>query len=276
MPRRYTNKARKSSNRKYKRVSFSRYSTYRNRGSKAQAKQIYTLNRRVNAMYKSLKPETQVLSINPDSSIQVVYGNTQTDQPEVTKILELTSLTGGINYVKIKNISLYVMASLTNCDTSLGDNINLRDYVTTNVYFRLVVFRAKADATAVPNASEIINSWARTNSPNTDVLDYKAKWFGPLRSGLTTQYSILLDRKFSLNQNYVQHNKHYRFKCNYKFERTNESQDNQHKGSIYALIWAYNPDAATNPQNYCNCKLYAKQAFINANPVNVAGPTYQN
>lgn len=276
MPRRYTNKR---SNRRYSRnrkISYSKYSTYKNRSAKSQAKQIYVLNKRMNSMYKSLKPETQVLSINPESSYQIVYGNKDTDQPIKTMIVELTSLTGGVNYVRIKNIKLYVMAAMTNVDTALGDNINLRDYTTSNVYFRLVVFKSKADATAVPNVDEIINSWARTNNPSTDVLDEKAKWFGPLRSGITTQYKVLLDRKWSLNQRYVQHNKVYNFKCNYKFERANEAQDNQKKGAIYALLWAYNPDAGTNPQNYCNCKLYAKQAFVNANLNTVAGPVNQN
>lgn len=270
MPRRYTRKARKSS-RRGRKISYSRYSTYRHRSSKAQARQIYGLSKKINSVYRKLKPETQILSINPDSSVEVKYTSAG-DTPIKSTIMELTSLTGGVNYVKIINIKLYLMAAFTNPDDS---QVGEGDLATENVYFRLVVFRCRGDASSAPSVDQIINSWARQNAPSTDVLSEKAKWFGPLRSGVTTQYKILLDRKFVLTQNYIQHNKQYNFRCNYKYERANVSSQNQHKGAIYALVWAYNPKVS-NPNNYCSCKLYAKQAFINANLNTVAGPVSQN
>lgn len=48
-----------------KKRSFSKYNTYRHRSAKAQAGQIYRLNKKVNRIYKSVKPDIQYFDTKP-------------------------------------------------------------------------------------------------------------------------------------------------------------------------------------------------------------------
>lgn len=55
----YHRKQKKYYNRKRKNYKFSKYNTYKHRSAKSQANQIYRLNKKVNSIYKQVKPDIQ-------------------------------------------------------------------------------------------------------------------------------------------------------------------------------------------------------------------------
>lgn len=76
MPGRYRYKRSYKSRRSYKKkTSFSKYNTFRYRSSKAQANQIYRLNRKINYVYKMSKPETQIYQ----SDVSPIYNEVVAD-----------------------------------------------------------------------------------------------------------------------------------------------------------------------------------------------------
>lgn len=61
----YHRKQKKYYNRKRKNYKFSKYNTYKHRSAKSQANQIYRLNKKVNNIYKSVKPDIQYFDTKP-------------------------------------------------------------------------------------------------------------------------------------------------------------------------------------------------------------------
>lgn len=178
----YRRKFTKSS-RRYRRKGskFSRFNTYKNRSSKAQAYQIYALNRKVNRVVRANKPETQIAQGNcitdskATSYTTVVNQSTDAIMWNVIPPSKFTTFQGKL--CRIKDVKIY--GTFTS-EYALVYPAKLR----------LIFFQAKKDITGYPLPSQIVNYAAGNNT------DYER---GPLKTGITANYKILGMRTLTLS-----------------------------------------------------------------------------
>lgn len=78
---------------RFNKKSFSKYNTYKYRSSKAQANQIYRLNKKVNSIYKSVKPDIQYF----DTKATDISEPTTTAKNGLIKFTNMFELTGWLN-----------------------------------------------------------------------------------------------------------------------------------------------------------------------------------
>lgn len=185
--RKYYRRRTNYKNKKTKRM-FSRLNTYRNRSSKAQAYQIYKLNKRVSSIQKATKPETQVRY----ADIYTAYNQTNsfsTLDTDGTKALvfpvipprDFVNLQGRL--ARIKSVKVY---------GSFHSSYEL-------VYpasVRLIFLQSKAVKIGIPLPGELV---AYTNNNNAD---YEK---GPLRTGITASFRILKTKIIKLSQPQMRH-----------------------------------------------------------------------
>lgn len=179
--RRYYKKYYKKRYGKYK---FSKYNTFKNRSSVAQAGQIYSLNKKIDRYVKQTKPETQTKSFNAITD------------------------SGGDNYTTITSQStdnmMWVVTPANVFTTFQGKlarirSISVRGFVSTayNTGFptvcRLVFFAAKQQQDGLPLPSEIVTYNSGDNT------DYEK---GPLKTGVTSNYKILLDKSVIMSPSF--------------------------------------------------------------------------
>lgn len=164
--------------------TFSRLNTYRNRSAKAQAYQIYKLNKRVSAIQKATKPETQVRY----GEIYTSYNSTDGFQPtDLTKSTAHTvfpiipprdfiNLQGRL--ARVKSIKVYgqLFASYQ---------------LVYPLCCRLIFLQCKSSKVGLPLISEFITY------PDNDNPAYER---GPLRTGITASYRILKTKTIRLTQ----------------------------------------------------------------------------
>lgn len=191
MPGKYGRKYyRKRTNYKKKSTKrmFSRFNTYKNRTAKAQAYQIYKLNKRVSAIQKATKPETQVRY----GDIYTAYNQTNsftTTAADATKALvfpvipprDFVNLQGRL--ARIKSVKVY------------GSFHSAYDLVYP-ASVRLIFLQCKSMKIGIPTQDELI---AFTNN------DHAAFERGPLRTGITSSYRILKTKTLKLTQPQMRH-----------------------------------------------------------------------
>lgn len=181
MRRYYKKRYKKRYNNKYK---FSKYNTYKNRSSADQAYQIYSLNKKLNRYVKQTKPETQIKEFNAvtidSSSSYTTITNQSTDAkswcvipPEVFR-----SFSGKL--ARIKSISVRGFVTI---NYSAG----------TPTVCRLIFVASKARMEGMPVMTEIINF---APGDNTDFEQ------GPLNTGITANYKVLLDRSIVMSPSF--------------------------------------------------------------------------
>ena len=184
MPRRYYNSKRYSKRRYYKRRrQFSRLNTYRNRSSKAQAYQIYSLNKKINRVYKLTKPEVQIYTDDVNNS--------------GTPHLDLNLTTSDVNGY-VSGVAPLITRQ-NNC--FVGHYARIRDItITGSLEFqgnpaegpqaqtcglRLIFFRLKSDMVENPSRTDILK--IVNDKPNNYYLNC------PLEQGFSTRYKLVKD-----------------------------------------------------------------------------------
>lgn len=172
--------------RRYGRTKFSRYHTYRYRSSKAQAKQIYSLNKKINRVYRNVKPEVQIFN----SSMSFLNGSLTTTGATYTYgCVPIVSQQLGIfngKYARIKSFSLFgMLENMGNENTSRTCNIGLR----------LVFFSLKSEKWGVTPIEDIIPNINRISSTDFDNAYY---FNSPLQAGFSTRYRLLKDKRYVL------------------------------------------------------------------------------
>lgn len=216
--------------RRYRRKNskFTRFNTYRNRSAKAQAYQIYALNKKVNGVLRANKPEVQtsqgncVTDTNGDSYTTVV--NQSTDAMMWTVIPPGRFTTFNNKLARVRDIKVYGTLS---SEYSLAYPAVLR----------LIFFQAKKDIVGVPLPSQIVNYVAGNNS------EFEK---GPLRTGITANYNIVGMKNIVISPSFyrtktfkIKLTKLYNFRTETAFQSipiaTSLDQQVFPKGSVFCL-----------------------------------------
>lgn len=181
--RRRTNYKKKKTKR-----TFSRFNTYKNRSAKAQAYQIYKLNKRVSAIQKATKPETQVRYSKVYTSYDSSEGYTASTGQATDSIIfpvipprDFVNLQGRL--ARIKSVKLY------------GSFHSAYELVYPAAV-RLIFLQCKSVKVGLPTISEIVSYTVGDNA---------AYEKGPLRTGITSSYRILKSRTIKLTQPQIRH-----------------------------------------------------------------------
>lgn len=183
--------------RKYNKYKFSKYNTYKNRSSKAQANQIYSLNKKIKNLETKTKPEMQEYTPNdymlsPLSHQTTV--NIWTNIPTYNATAGLTINGQTCRYSKI--IFNGVLERIHNTKLQ-GANITGQQFDTFkySCYVRLAVLYLPSEKDYTPSADEFFQQlapiqFAETYGPS----GYKA----PLKKGCGAVCKILKVKRFKI------------------------------------------------------------------------------
>lgn len=189
---------------------------FNNKGSRAQASQLYRLNRKVNNIYRACKPELKIIETQPQSFIMTSYAVNYDDPANIQPIFSSPQ-----NPAHVMSIS---MPDNGDGDNELIGNVcNLRDMtVYLNVNYELI---KDSRLNAIPNQNFSDQTFVRflffmSKMPNDDVLEpsdlfnlkfpnamadvgitslgsypagYKMNTVLPLLEGTSSRFSILRD-----------------------------------------------------------------------------------
>lgn len=263
MPLRSTRKyyRKRSSKGSFKRkFKFTKYNLYKKSGAKAQASQIYSLNKKVNRMYKNLKQDIDTKIIKSNVDDMLLYNNTVQVQFKSVSYAILGSATfeqlqyassgtstGGVattysvpDAVLIKKVNFYIHWRFTS-----------PTYMTQPVYLRVVIVRYKTNQTAILSNTDVLNE-------NTEAI-IKVK--GPLHSGLRDSgFYVIGDYKFKMKRE----KGNIDSKIKIPGCKLQKGELLYPKGSTFAIIATYNPAAAaSNDDQFTTGNIYSKIVYTN-------------
>lgn len=246
--RRYKRSYRKSP-RRYRRGSkFSRYNTFRYRSSKAQANQIYSLNKKINSIEQRTKPEIKIFQNAYNFSVSEycgeVYGGLTTGM--------MTNVQGRI--ARLQNISAWFNVWKS---PSVAEN----NFTST---IRVVVFqiRQSMSSSGFPFHAYDIFNISSSEMDNTDQLIRKRAYmralYGPLKYGISTKVNILRDFKVAISPDRQRASKRIKIKKPITLEKSqNSSEVYPQNGVFYTIIYTSNKATMTQDevQFQCNVKV---------------------
>lgn len=181
--RRYASRARTARGRRYKKRTFSRYNTYKYRSSKAQAYQIYKLNKKVNHVYKMTKPEIQIYTDDdnnggtPHLDVNLTTSDNQGYSAGIAPIITRQNNCFTGHYCRIKDVSI------TGALEFVGNPVSGPQTQTCGL--RLIFFRLRSDMTSSPTRVDILR--ITNNKPTNYYLNC------PLNDGFATRYKLVRD-----------------------------------------------------------------------------------
>lgn len=174
--------------RRGRRYAISRYNTFRYRSSKAQANQIYRINKKVNRIERETKPEIktwlQSYSFNVGDYCNYAFG----------------SLTQGQNFqfdgrlCRMQNVNAWFVIFK---DPGI---VGTKEFTATA---RIVVYQLREMSSSVPSTPNTIFNITPAERDSTDQQVRKNAWmraiYGPLVSGISARVKILRDFKMTLS-----------------------------------------------------------------------------
>lgn len=238
---------------KRKTATLSRYNTYKNRSSAAQANQIYNLARRINRIQRLNKPEIKLAHANfveeltfEDNISQNAYSLLQNGTTAFSSLIDgkfarLNSLTLTMSF-------RYDNASLIDY-SDIAAQVNQR--LPQPVYLRMLFVQFKASRQSNPDYGDLFdttNGFTRTR--------------GPLRDGAARVCKILSDRKFIVNYNRQTINKVIRF--NYLRNYYAPPAETLAKGDVRLYIQCWNPSGVNDATTNVILTMNAKTAYTDA------------
>lgn len=246
--RRYRSRYRKSP-RRYRRGSkFSRYNTFRYRSAKAQANQIYSLNKKVNKIEQRTKPEIKIFQNAYNFSMSDFCGHVY------------GGLTTGINSSIQGRIARLQ-------DISAWFNVWKSPTVAENMFtstIRVIVFQIRQSMSSNDfpfHAYDIFNI-SNAEMENTDMTVRKRAYmraiFGPLKYGISTKVKILRDFKVSISPDRQRASKRMKIKNPITIEKSQvSSEPYPQNGVFYTALYTCNKQGMTTDevQFQCNVKV---------------------
>lgn len=200
---------------------FSRYNTYRNRSSKAQASQIYALNRKINRIQRLTRPETRIRNgtltdiISGGASVfDITPLVSRTEDPD-------TGVTTGDfngNFARLNSLTYYGSAVLS---APITNALQPRQ-------FRVVIVQTKTTRSDDIAAGDVLR---------TDTEDGPIIINGPLSDGTGRICNVLSDKKYTLSfqRPIVNIKTKLRYLRNYYIDP--DSTEAVPKGKIYAIVY---------------------------------------
>lgn len=262
MPRRYYRKKSSKSRRGYRKTKFSKFNLYRKSGAKSQAMQIYSLNRKVNGVYKKLRQDIDTYQSLQFATDTLNYGNNTTSASKHVTTALLGSDTFGLLAVQVgtqtvqpdcldvRNITLYINMRFNGLTSS-----------TQPVYMRVVVVRLTMNKESILANSQIFPSDA----------EGIGRVRGPLCKGIKDSgYRILGDYKWIMTQQRPTIDK----KIYIKGCRLQKGELTYPKNSTFICYAIYNPNY-TAADNHTEGSMYYKIAYTNVSlPKSVQNAVY--
>lgn len=195
--------------RKYGKKRYSRKSKslstrriFNNRSAKSQASQIYALRKRINYVSRACKPEYKLFS-----GTNVSYNFNSGAIGSTYQIITFNGPfvgTGDDNFIgnKTRSIALniYFTGEYYNDSTTGYHNSE-----SAGTPFRIVVLQRKQPANTTPLISDILSSSSGSGA------DYTMQAVCPLKRGITEEYKVLKDYKFTFTV--VRNQKILKLKC---------------------------------------------------------------
>lgn len=248
--RRYKRRFYKRYGGKKRRLTFSRYSTYRYRSSKAQASQIYKLNRRINKIEKTTKPEILTFDTN---NYYTKFSYSTSTPGKWTSLPKFFATDTVFNNQKVLNKSCRIRKVIIYGTMSRDTNFDEFDLERDpSSFLRVLVLQHRDQSKIVDNNTTITEQYFISDN---GILDFDA----PLVSGASTHDRILKYKKFritSFNPNMIT----FKFTV-YPYYNVYTKADNlitgDAKGSIYCVMSGYHfgsQDSLVNSETVLNMR----------------------
>ena len=200
-------------NRRYKNKTknFNRYA-YAKTDSKNQSKQIVRLNKKINNVYRTLKPEI----IRKVNNGQVSAGTESINSIPFETLInsELATVFKG-NYAKFIYFNFRIFFNPTSSDLTKGQS------------FRIVILQNKYPIAAAPTATDIFN-----NPSNTYGV------FSPFKDDIHLKYKILLSRVVNISSDKDFLYRSYNFKKILNYKKTTGDESKYQRGCIFVSVYA--------------------------------------
>lgn len=169
----------------YRRKTLSSYRIATRTSAKAQSRQIYALNRKINIIQRRTKPEimtyTQGLIGTPSYTATGGFAQISAVNPGQN---ETNPIQG--NFARMLGFKLY--GSITYL--AMSETVQ-------PVSFRVVVLQTMATRGTSPTLNDVFNVNTTSNTPSGT--EARAAIFGPLSQGLARSFKVLNDRKYYLS-----------------------------------------------------------------------------
>lgn len=205
-------------NRRKNTKNFNKYA-YAKTDSKNQSKQIVSLNKKINKIYKNIKPEIQRF----DHSDTVVLGG------DVIKVIEYETMLGQTASTYFKgNYAKHIYFNF-----KMFINPGAADFTKARSY-RIVILQTKQQAT--PGDSIFASS-------NFNI-------FSPFKDNITLKYKILLSKVYTISSDKEMFYRSFNFK---KLLSYKKNSDGQTYGFIYVMLVA--PPGQENTTIYYTSKI---------------------
>ena len=187
-------------NRKYK---FSKYNTYKNRSSKAQANQIYSLNKKINNIEKKTKPEL-IQHTNPGWQATVSFETLSNNWYTTAGQAHFTPQSWETNIKdKMCRINKLIVYGVLEREPGTGGNIDTKS----SCLVRMIILQTKQEKAALLTPAYFFSATEGT-------LDYKS----PLLKGSSSEDRILGVYNFDLVREY-QNMKHFKITIPLKYKQ---------------------------------------------------------
>lgn len=215
---------------KYKKYNnkkkFSRFNTYKNRSSKAQAYQIYSLNNKINSLMKRTKPES--LNYTPaDSHITISFGSESNSWYTTSEPFTFTTATfsGNIKNKTARINKVVITGTLERENAFEQQTLNTK----VSAYALIAVLQTKQERGSLTTPTQIFDT-------SSGPLSFKK----PLQSGASTYDRILKVIRVKLTdstKNIINFKK--TIKVKFPIYRKSITSETYGKGHIYVLTAVY-------------------------------------
>lgn len=214
--------------RRPRRYKLSRYNTYRYRSSKAQANQIYRINKKINTLQKLQKPEIKTrfdtYSFNVGDYCNYSFGSLTKGQ----------ALTFDGRLLRMQNVKAWFV--LYKDPGLVGISSDVINFTAT---CRIVVYQLREATSSILSTPDQVFNLTVEERDLTDQGNRKKAWmkaiYGPLRSGITARVKILRDFKITLSPTHHRSSRMINLKNRQigNIEKSSATTNMYNKGSIY-------------------------------------------
>lgn len=245
-------------------TTFSKFSTYKNRTSSAQAYQIYRLNKKINYIQHRTKPEVKIAPFI-EGVVETATANIAKRPngfvltnfvPEDTANVPAGSVKINGRFARMQ--SLKIIGTLT-YSKALDSNVDMQRMP---IYMRVVIVQLRSARTDEIRTDDI---WSLTVGPGTagaDLGEY-AKMRAPLATGLARKCKVLSDKKYMLSD--TRQSVDIKTKLKYIKNWYSAPAEIHAKGEIVMFVQMLNPiGAATDDPNKAQFNFVTKLAYTDA------------
>lgn len=234
-----------------RRYAISRYNTFRYRSAKAQANQIYRINRKINVIEKRTKPEIKIIQNSYNFSMSDFCGEVFGG---MTTLLH-NSIKGRIARVQDVNGWFNVWKSPSVAENNFTSTI------------RIVVYqiRQSMSATDLPVNSEqifnITNAEKQLENQTQRKRAYMRAIFGPLKYGITSKIRVLRDFRVSISPDRQRSSKRMKLRKPFVLAKSQQNGEPYPQNAVF-FVALYTCNKANMTQDEVQFQYTTKVAYV--------------